>query len=113
MVSWAHNVASKNYYIAMISTTVETADPEKEIAPAIKILGPILHKFIKVHDCYTPIDTAADKLAHCFVSTSYDATSHFETTCRDITHLHKAITGEDIDYSNIVDQEDTTGSADH
>ena len=113
MVSYAHNVASKSYFIAMISTTVETTDPEKELAPAIRVLGPVLHKFIKVHDCYAPIDTAADKLAQCFVSTSYDATSHFETTCRDITHLHKAITGENIDYANIVEQEDTTGSADH
>ncbi|KAI6649626.1 Rab GDP dissociation inhibitor beta-like [Oopsacas minuta] len=107
MVSYAHNVASKTYYIAMISTTVETANPENEILPALKIIGPVLHKFVKVHDCFVPKDTAADKLAQCFVSTSYDATSHFETTCLDITNLHKNITGEDINYANIVDPDES------
>ena len=113
MVSYTHNVASKGYYIAMISTTVETADPEKEIFPALKILGKILHKFVKVHDCYVPIDTAEDKSANCFVSKSYDATSHFETTCRDINDLYKNITDQEINYANIVDPEESAAQGDH
>lgn len=112
MVSFAHNVASKDYYIAMISTTVETADPEKEIFPALKVLGPVVHKFVKVDDCFVPIDTATDKTSHCFISKSYDATTHFETTCRDITQLYKAITNEEINYENIVDTGDTAQGAD-
>jgi len=34
MVSWAHQVAAKDKYGAMVSTVVETNDPKKEIEPA-------------------------------------------------------------------------------
>ena len=40
-VSFTHNVASKSYYIATISTTVETANPEAEIKGAADLLGPV------------------------------------------------------------------------
>ena len=33
MVSYTHQVAAKNWFIAMVSTTVETANPEDEIQP--------------------------------------------------------------------------------
>mmetsp|Transcript_166821 Transcript_166821/g.535446 ORF Transcript_166821/g.535446 Transcript_166821/m.535446 type:complete len:148 (-) Transcript_166821:22-465(-) len=36
MVSWAHNIAAKDKYVAIVSTVVETADPEKELEPAYK-----------------------------------------------------------------------------
>lgn len=52
MVSFAHAVCAKNLYIAMVSTTVETANPEQEIAPAIELLGPILEQFTSVTDMY-------------------------------------------------------------
>jgi hypothetical protein len=39
MVSSSHKICPKGKYIAMISTRIETNDPEKEIKPAIKILG--------------------------------------------------------------------------
>ena len=43
-VSSAHNVSSKGHYIAMVSTTVETSEPEKELQPGIDLLGRILEK---------------------------------------------------------------------
>ena len=36
-----------------------------------------------------------------FISTSYDATTHFETTCKDIVDIYKRCTGEDIDFSTV------------
>lgn len=45
-VSFAHNVASKGHYLAMVSTTVETADPETELEPGIQLLGPIFKKLV-------------------------------------------------------------------
>ena len=36
-----------------------------------------------------------------FLTTSYDATTHFETTCQDIMALYKRCTGEDIDFSQV------------
>ena len=44
VVSYAHNVAAKNYYIAIVSTTVETADPEAELKPALDLLGHVIEK---------------------------------------------------------------------
>jgi len=46
MVSSAHAVCAKGLYIAIISTTVETKDPEKEIASAVELLGGILEMFV-------------------------------------------------------------------
>jgi len=48
MVSHSNVVAAKNWYIAIVSTTVETANPEAEIQPAIQLLGPIAQKYISL-----------------------------------------------------------------
>lgn len=44
MISYAHNVAAQGKYIAIVSTTVETAEPEAEIEPALELLEPIDQK---------------------------------------------------------------------
>ena len=36
-----------------------------------------------------------------FISKSYDATSHFETTCIDILEIYRRITGGDFDFSQV------------
>lgn len=43
-VSFAHNVASQGHYIAMVSTTVETSNPEEELRPGLQVLGPVMEK---------------------------------------------------------------------
>lgn len=43
-VSYAHNVASKGFYLAMVSTTVETGNPADELKVGLDLLGPILEK---------------------------------------------------------------------
>lgn len=35
----------------------------------------------------------------CFISKSYDATSHFETAANDVLSLYKRITGNDLDMN--------------
>jgi Rab GDP dissociation inhibitor len=45
MVSSAHNVAAPGMYIAIVSTTVETASPLAEIQPGIALLGKILERY--------------------------------------------------------------------
>lgn len=45
MVSSTHNVCAKDIYIAIVSTIVETALPEQEIAPGLQLLGPIYDKY--------------------------------------------------------------------
>jgi len=44
MVSFAHNVAPKGRYISIVSTIVETANPEKELEPAFPFVGKIEEK---------------------------------------------------------------------
>ena len=46
MVSFAHNVAAKGYYIAIVSTTVETSNPEAELKPGLDLLGEIKEKYV-------------------------------------------------------------------
>jgi Rab GDP dissociation inhibitor len=96
-ISSAHNVCAKGKFIAIISTTVETKDPEAELKPAFDLLGPIVEKFVAVSPVFVPKDDGTkDKI---FISTSYDATSHFETTCEDVMDIYKRVTGKDCDLS--------------
>lgn len=36
-----------------------------------------------------------------FISRSYDATTHFETTCDDIKDIYKRMTGTDFDFAEM------------
>jgi len=107
MVSYTHQVATKGWFIAMVSTNVETANPEAEIEPGLNLLGPIKQKFLQVSDVFEPLDEGVD--SQLFISKSYDATSHFETTCKDVLDIFKRGTGEEFDFSkvkhNLGDQE--------
>lgn len=95
--SYVHKVCPDGYYIALVSTTVETADPESEILPGLKLLGPIKEKFVQISDVYAPSsDGAADR---AFVSNSMDSSTHFEGAGDDILDLYKRITGKDFDYN--------------
>ncbi len=98
-VSYTHQVAAKGWFIAMVSTTVETNDPESEIRPGLDLLGRIKQKFVTVCDFYEPVDDG--KESQIFVSKSYDATSHFGTTCDDVLDIFKRGTGEDFDFSKV------------
>ena len=44
-VSYKHKVCSKGVYIAIVSTTVETKKPEKELEPGIALLGKIIDRY--------------------------------------------------------------------
>jgi len=99
MVSYTTQVASKGWFVAMVSTTVETATPEAEIQPGINLLGPIKQKFLQVSDVFEPLSDGQD--SQVFISKSYDATSHFETTCLDVLNIFKRGTGEEFDFSNV------------
>ena len=48
LVSSVHNVCKKGFSIAILSTNVETNNPEKELEPAFEVVGPVLEKFFTV-----------------------------------------------------------------
>lgn len=45
MVSYAHQVASKGKYIAIVSTTVETNNPLAEVEVGVQLIGPYIDRF--------------------------------------------------------------------
>jgi len=47
-LSQKHAVCNKGFYLGIISTKVETNEPEKEIEFAYSLLGKIAHKYVKV-----------------------------------------------------------------
>jgi Rab GDP dissociation inhibitor len=105
MVSWKHSIAAKDKYVAIVSTVVETANPEKEIEPALKLLGPILKKFVSVSDYRVPVD-AGKETDGVYVTSSYDPSSHFEDASNEVIMMWKTITGEDLDLTVQPGEED-------
>lgn len=98
-VSATNFAAAKGWYVAMVSTTVETDQPESEIKPALDLLGPIAQKFVTVSDEFEPTDSGEE--SNIYISKSYDATSHFETTCEDVLNIFERSIGEPFDFSKI------------
>lgn len=48
-----------------------------------------------------PLFGVFDLHLQIFISQSYDATSHFETTCTDVVDIFRRATGEDFDFSKV------------
>ncbi|CAG7847094.1 Probable secretory pathway GDP dissociation inhibitor 1 [Serendipita indica DSM 11827] len=94
MVSSTHNVCSKDIYVAIVSTIIETDKPELEIRPGLELLGPIHEKFVSISPLFTP--TSSGKEDNIFITRSYDATSHFETVVEDVQDVWKRVMGSDL-----------------
>ncbi|CAA7403704.1 unnamed protein product [Spirodela intermedia] len=71
--------------------------PEVELRPGVALLGPVDEIFYETYDRYEPVNEPT--LDNCFISTSYDATTHFETTVRDVLRMYTMITGKAVDLS--------------
>ena len=80
IVSSAHNVCPKGYYIAIVSTIAEgSSNHHLELQPGLDRLGKIEEKFMGPPiPLYEPLESGRND--NIFISKSYDATSHFETT---------------------------------
>jgi len=107
-VSSTHQVAPSGKYLVMISTTVETDNPQQEIQPAIDLLGNILQSFTAVQPLYVPRNNSQED--GIFLSKSYDAATHFETIADDVIHLYQQYTGlEDVSHILIPAPNDQQG----
>jgi Rab GDP dissociation inhibitor len=73
-------VCPKGYYIAIVSTIAEgDSNHHLELQPGLDRLGRIEEKFMgPAIPLYEPTGSGSDD--NIFMSKSYDATSHFETT---------------------------------
>jgi len=97
-------VAAKGKYVAVVSTAVETKDPKAEIAPALKLLDKIDQQFFWVSDQYVSCnDSKADG---CYITESYDATTHFEKATTEVLDLFFKLTGKPLDLSISAEPDD-------
>lgn len=96
VVGSAHNVCPKGYYIAIVSTIAESdANHHLELAPGLERLGRIEEKFMGPPiPLYEPLESGGGD--HIYISKSYDATSHFETTTDDVRDIYRRATGEEL-----------------
>ncbi|CAI9777094.1 unnamed protein product [Fraxinus pennsylvanica] len=95
--SYSHNVAPKGKFIAFVSTEAETDQPEIELKPGVDLLGPVDEIFFETYDRYEPANEPAQD--NCFISTSYDSTTHFESTVDDVLNMYTKITGKVLDLN--------------
>ncbi|PFH56633.1 hypothetical protein XA68_16213 [Ophiocordyceps unilateralis] len=95
-VSSAHNVCPKGYWIAIVSTIAETAaNHHLELQPGLERLGKIEEQFMGPPiPVYEPLEPGTKD--NIFISKSYDATSHFETTTDDVKDIYHRCTGEEL-----------------
>ncbi|VDP89834.1 unnamed protein product [Echinostoma caproni] len=96
-VSHSHMVCPENFFVALVATTVETDKPHDELKPGLDLLGPIEQVFYSIEDLYEPVDDG--RSSKLFISSSYDASTHFESTCEDVLNLYERITGQPFDFS--------------
>lgn len=94
VLSDVHCVVPKGYYLAIVSTIVETEQPHVELEPAFKLLGPRLDTLMGIAEIYEPLeDGTSDGI---YLSKSYDSTSHFESTTDDVKDLYFRVMGKPL-----------------
>lgn len=108
VLSSVHAVVPKGFYIAIVSTIIETSTPYVELEPAFTLLGPRIDTLMGIAELYEPLDDG--KESNVFISKSYDASSHFESATDDIKDMYFRITGKELDLSkagsDLFNQED-------
>ncbi|KAL8796421.1 MAG: hypothetical protein Q9195_001328 [Heterodermia aff. obscurata] len=96
IVSSAHNVCPKGYYIAIVSTIAEgSSNHHLELQPGFERLGKIEERFMGPPiPLYEPLESGMND--NIFISKSYDATSHFETTTDDVRDIYQRAEKEEL-----------------
>ncbi|KAK2094393.1 hypothetical protein P7K49_028131 [Saguinus oedipus] len=63
------------------------------------LLEPVEQKFVSISDLLVLKDLGTE--SQIFISHTYDATTHFETTCDDIKNIYKRMTGSELDFEEM------------
>jgi Rab GDP dissociation inhibitor len=99
-VSKELEVCAGNVVVCIVSTKVDderAADPYAELAHGIALLGQIQERFDSVADTFEPVGSGLED--RCFISKSYDDSSHFKTAAEDVLDLYERVTGTPLDLS--------------
>lgn len=81
--------------MAIISTTKEKDDINEDLKVAFDIVGDVLYRFDTEEVMYTPKDFSDN----IFITSTLDATSHFESAANDVMKVYKAMTGKELDLT--------------
>jgi len=103
-ISYHHKIAPTGKYIAVASTQAETKEPEQELAPALALFGQVEQKFFWVQDVLAP--TGDGKADNVFISSGYDATSHFESATQEALAMYESVFGHKMNLDISADPED-------
>lgn len=99
-----HCVCQKGYYLAIISTVVETQKPLDELKPAFDIIGEVLETFITMTDEFEPVANKFDD--NVVITRSFTSVSHFEPDTIDVLKLYKALSGKEINLDEEEEDKD-------
>jgi len=102
-LNYTHCVCKKGYYLAIISTVVETDNPEKELKPAFDVIGKVLDTFITITPQYEPVDESFKD--NVYITKSFTALSHFNQDTDDVLKMYTKITGEELDLTNLPEEQ--------
>jgi len=93
-------VCPKGRYVATVSTISEGNGSEKQqLAEGLELLGAIDEIFFSRKDVFHPkTDGKEDNI---FITKSYDATLHFESSMQDIRNVYERATGQALDLDKI------------
>lgn len=104
VLSDVHNVVPKGHFLAIVSTIIEIDAPHVELEPAFKLLGPRLDTLMGIAELYEPKDDGTKN--GIYLSKSYDASSHFESTTDDVKDIYFRITGKPLVLKKRESEED-------
>jgi Rab GDP dissociation inhibitor len=107
VVGNSHRVVAQNKYVAIISSTVETEKPVAELQAALDLLPERIVQFDNIGPSLEPLEDGTK--SRIFISSTYDASSHFEQTTDDVISMYRRITGEDLDLTKSVEVENLQG----
>ncbi len=94
----SHKVVAPNKYCAILSTTVETDKPLDELKAALDMLPQErITQFKNQTDTVVPVEDGTR--SKIFISSSYDASSHFEITTDEVLDMYRRIMGEELDLT--------------
>lgn len=62
-------------------------------------MGTIEEKFVKISDLY--VSTSKKPADNIFVTSSYDATSHFETATNDLLQIWENLWGQKLNFDDL------------
>lgn len=108
MSSFQHNVAAAGKYIAVCSATVQENDakddaknwdPDQILAPCYALCGEFIKKFSWFSESWEQSDYSDSKTTGCYITKTYDATTHFATSITEILRIYQSITGEALDLT--------------